>query len=78
MDNNKMKAVPTFDEELDKWIILVTIDDETMPIGTIVNKDLNLFEYTKFDSEELAKKWLDEHSDKFYYHIESGKVGKLS
>lgn len=68
--NETRKAVPTYDKSLGAWIILFPVEGrQSIPLGrTIVNaEDTLIFEYSKFDSRMDAQKWIEAHSDKFYY-----------
>ena len=67
MSEEKLKATPVYDEELDSWIINVTVDGAVMPIGKTISEKPMLFEYSKFESEVKAKEWLDKRSYQFYY-----------
>lgn len=67
MSKEKLKATPVYDEELESWIINVDIEGKVIPIGKTISEKLGLFEYSKFESEEKAKEWLDKRSYQFYY-----------
>jgi len=54
-----MEATPKFDREFKKWVIDVKTDDgEIIPVGRIINKEIELFEISKWDSKEQAEEWV--------------------
>ena len=64
---DKMLATTVYDEELKSWIVYVDLEGELLPVGTIINKDLGLFEYSKFNTKEEAIAWINSKPDKMKY-----------
>lgn len=69
MANEKLKAGAAFNEEEQSVLVYVKIDGELLPVGRTINKELELFEYCKFESIEEAKDWVKE-GNKFEYSEE--------
>ena len=69
MAKEKLKAGATFDEEEQIILVYVKINNELLPVGRTINKELELFEYYKFESIEEAKNWVEE-GNKFEYSEE--------
>lgn len=65
MSNEKLLALPTYNEELEKWIIEVEVDGEVMPVGRTIDKELEIFKVCEYDSIKEAEAWIKQHSDKF-------------
>ncbi|EHN17055.1 hypothetical protein [Clostridium sporogenes] len=54
-----MEATPKFDEEFRKWVIDIKTDDgEIIPVGRTINKEIELFQISKWDSKEQAEEWI--------------------
>ncbi|QPW62117.1 hypothetical protein [Clostridium botulinum] len=54
-----MKATPKFDEESQKWVINVEIEEgEVLPVGKTINDKMGIWETSKWNSKELAEKWV--------------------
>lgn len=63
----KMLATTVYDEELKSWIIYVNSEGDILPVGTVINEDLGLFEYCKFNTKEEAMDWIKSKPDKMEY-----------
>lgn len=62
---NKLEAFTVFDEELDTWVVYVKLDGEELMVGRTIDEESEIFEYDKFESRDIAEKWILSHS-KFY------------
>lgn len=67
MGSKKLLAVPTYDDEIEKWIIEVQVDGEFIPVGRTTNKELGIFKVCEYNSREDAIEWLNKHSHRFVY-----------
>lgn len=66
IENDKVLASPTYDNENGKWIIEVVIGDNVFPIGEF-DEENEVLVISQYDSKEDVIKWLDMNSDVFDY-----------
>jgi hypothetical protein len=54
-----MKAIPKFDMGIEKWVIDIETDDkEILPVGHIINEELQLFKISEWDTKDSALDWI--------------------
>lgn len=54
-----MKAIIKFAIDIDKWVIDIETDNkEVFPVGKMINKDIELFEISKWDTKKQAEEWV--------------------